>query len=59
MADIKGTTPEALKVHAELGYEFTYEDTEVVKGQTYYYAIIATNDAGWGEPTQLLIAKFE
>ncbi len=56
---LKGTSPEELRMHAELGYEFTYEDTEVVKGTTYYYAIMASNDSGWGEPTQLLIAKME
>ncbi len=56
---LKGTDPEELKVHAEVGYEFIYEDTEVEKGKTYYYAIMAVNDVGWGEPTQLLIAKME
>ncbi len=56
---LKGTSPEELRMHAELGYEFTYEDADVLKGTTYYYAIMASNESGWGEPTQLLIAKME
>lgn len=56
---LRGTTPDELVVHEEVGYIFTYEDTDVVKGTKYYYAIMATNDAGWGEPTQMLIAKME
>jgi|GEM_PF-3432779 len=47
----RGTTPGALSFIYEVGSVFTYTDTSLTNGQTYYYEITAVNSAGESDPS--------
>jgi fibronectin type 3 domain-containing protein len=52
----RGTGPLSLSLEAELGVVTSYNDTDIVNGQTYYYSVSAVNDEGEGERSNLVTA---
>jgi len=52
----KGASPGSLGVHDTIGTEVTYNDTDVVNGVTYYYAVSAINSIGEGDISNVVEA---
>jgi fibronectin type 3 domain-containing protein len=54
---LRGSSPLSLAELAQLGVVMTFVDTAVTNGQTYYYAVVAQNGAGRGEPSPPVSVK--
>jgi len=54
---MRGPSAISLVELAQLGVVTTFVDTAVTNGQTYYYAVIASNGVGRGEPCAPVSAK--
>jgi fibronectin type 3 domain-containing protein len=54
---MRGSSTISLAELAQLGVLTSFVDTAVTNGQTYYYAVVAQNGAGRGEPCPPVSAK--
>lgn len=52
----RGTSALSLSLYVELGIVTSYNDTDVVNGQTYYYSVSALNSEGEGDRSNLVTA---
>jgi len=54
---MRGESPGAMSVVAELGLVTTFKDIDLARGKTFYYSVAARNAVGQGEPFAAIEVK--
>ena len=54
---LRGVSPDDVEVIADIPAGLNYTDTEVEKGTTYYYQVVAENGMGRGVPSLVVEVK--